>query len=81
MTRRKTIEVARVLDTANHALAAQDVSLTADFRWGIIAMIEAALNDSGNYKGYRYLASEYAPEGSPTVLREGYDATRRAYFS
>ena len=81
---RKTIAVSDVLDFANTALAmtlASDDPEGPSRRRGVIQMIEPVLLYTDNYKGFRYLASEYAPEGSPTVLRDGYDETRRAYFA
>jgi hypothetical protein len=82
---RSTIPVETVRDFANAALAIViDTDTYTDLegpsrRWGIIGMVESVLLTTGNYKGYRYLASEYAPEGSPSVLREGFDPTRRCY--
>jgi hypothetical protein len=79
---RKTIAVADLIVKANHLLTLDDErGVDAQFRWGVIAMIEATLFATDQYKGFRYLPSEYAPAGSPTILREGYDETRRAYFA
>jgi hypothetical protein len=78
---RKTIEVARLRETANRALAYEGYPAernNADFRQGVIAMVEAALFATDNYRGYRYLASEFEPDGSGTLM-DGYDATRREY--
>jgi len=90
---RKTIAVAAIIRTANDSLAhiveepyeeAPDIGVAR--RWGIIGMVESVLFATDNYRGYGYLASEFAAEGEPTarpgtVLREGYDETRRRYFA
>lgn len=86
---RKTIPVRPLVEQANKLLALPDahgtvVDLNADFRRGVISMIEKVLFDSGNYNGFTYLSSELVREDQPhvlntTYLRVGYDDTRRAY--
>lgn len=86
---RKTFAIRPLIDQANHLLSLPDAhgttrDLNADFRWGVIAMVERVLFDSGNYSGFRYLSSELVGADEPhvpntTYLRIGYDETRRAY--
>lgn len=81
---RKTIAVADVLNFANTALAmnlASDDPEGPSRRRGIIQMIEPVLLHTDNYKGYRYLPSEFDTDSGFTKLRDGYDDTRRAYFA
>jgi len=87
---RKTYDVAKLVDTANHMLAlpadhGREEALTPQFRWGVIQMVESALFATGNYRGFRYLSSELVGPDEPhvpntTYLRIGYDETRRAYY-
>lgn len=53
---RKTVEVGKMLNIANHFLAAKNT--TADEREGVIALIETMLFETGNYNGYIYLDTE-----------------------
>lgn len=73
---RKTIAIADLVATTNRMLA-----VTADdmreFRTGVAAVLESALNATGNYAGYSFLASELDNDGAPIL---GYDDTRRVYF-
>lgn len=54
MAKRKTIDVARVVDVCNRALALPDRS--NEYRNGIISVLEHVLTETGNYAGYNYLA-------------------------
>ena len=57
---RKTIEVGKILNIANHFLAAKNTS--ADEREGVCAMLETVLFETGNYMGFRYLEGSDYPE-------------------
>lgn len=53
---RKTIEVAYLLERGNYYLANSEDS-QADERKGVASMVELALHQTGNYKGFGYLDS------------------------
>lgn len=90
MAKRKTVSVRAVVEQANKLLALPDThgtthDLNADFRKGVISMVERVLHDTGNYRGFHYLSSELTTADQPhvphtTYLRIGYDATRRSYI-
>jgi hypothetical protein len=62
---RVTINVNRVRIMANNAL---DSHLTSrGEREGIATLLEAILHDTGNYRGFSYLASEYLPADEQTI--------------
>jgi hypothetical protein len=67
---RKTIEVGKILNIANHFLAAKNTK--EDEREAVCAMLETILHETGNYMGYRYLTIE----GTTYVS----DSSRRYYF-
>ena len=54
MKNRKTIDIAFLKEAANEMLARTDVS--DDFRKGVYVLLEAALQNTGNYKGFNYLS-------------------------
>lgn len=56
---RKTFKVEDLVTAVNHNL--RNGIDTADTRYGMIALIEQVLHDSGNYKGYRYLTQAEIP--------------------
>lgn len=79
---RKTVDVESLRERANSILATSHDDL-AEKRRGVIALLEAALFSVDNYHGYRFLPSEFLPaeeQTSESVLREGYDETRRYYI-
>jgi hypothetical protein len=88
MAGRKTVEVAQVVEFANASLAwvGDDAVIgSAEYRQGVMHMVENVLMRANAYGGFRYLDSEYvsvvggeADELSP-MLRKGYDRTRVAY--
>ena len=98
MASRKTMNVEDLKDFANNQLASsiryerQKESfegIDAEFRQGVMAMIEAVLFETDNYKGYRYLAVDEIPTGcTPGIRRdrgeekqfENTDNTRVRYF-
>ena len=72
----KTIEVGKLLKIANNFLAAE--ATTAEEREGVCSIIEAALFESGNYEGFRYLEQEHHADGTLKTLGCG---SRRYYFT
>lgn len=77
---KKTILISRLVAVANAGLANSD---TVDRQWrlGIISFIEAILNETNNYKGYKYLDSEYIINSKGEKdLKEKFDYTRRRYI-
>ena len=98
MAKRKTMKVADLKDYANNQLSTSIryerqkeglESIDAEFRKGVMAMIEAVLMDTDNYKGYRYLAQDEVPTGSTPGIRrdrgeekqfDDTDHTRVRYF-
>lgn len=87
---RKTFEVDTLRERANALLVMPDSVNPLETlrerqaqRIGAIALIESVLHATGNYRGFRYLDSEYLPaaeQTSDSVLRPGYDDTRRRYL-
>lgn len=74
---RKTMTVERLVQKANAMLAASNPERVAE-RNGVIGFIESVLNETGNYRGFSYLRSQWNEDESG--LREDYDDTRRRYF-
>ena len=83
---RKTIDVDKIRDYANGYLSAKGGTTWA--REAIIRMVEMALMESGNYKGFEYLAQDRLDAKDKPGIRpedvEGYrfydtDATRVRY--
>ena len=80
MPSRKTINVEDLRNYANNQLSCsiryerQKESfegIDAEFRKGVMAMIEAVLFETKNYKGFRYLAQDEVPAGcTPGIRRE-----------
>ena len=80
MARRKTMNVEDLRNYANNQLSTSIryerqkhmiENIDAEFRKGVMAMIEAVLMDTGNYKGFRYLAVDEVPTGcTPGIRRE-----------
>lgn len=89
MSKRKTINVAEVLNTVNHVLAdsAYDDDRHQQYRMGMCILLEDILHKTGNYKGYSYLTQdEIVPDCRPGVRYENgnaefvdTDETRRHY--
>ena len=98
MARRKTMNVVDLKDYANNQLSTSIryerqkdsfENIDAEYRKGVMAMIEAVLFDTDNYKGYRYLAVDEVPTGcTPGIRRDrgeenmfdDTDNTRVRYF-
>lgn len=79
---RKTVPVEAVRDRVNHFLTHSQNHETAA-RKALASLLESILLETGNYKGFLYLASELqtGPDGIEAGLRDGYDDTRRQYLS
>lgn len=75
---RKTVNVQAVKELANRTLASNAAFLDQSYRNGVIGMVEAVLHNTDNYKGFKYLPSEW--DESINGLRVGYDDTRREYL-
>ena len=98
MARRKTMNVVDLKDYANNQLSTSIryerqkdsfENIDAEYRKGVMAMIEAVLMDTDNYNGYRYLAIDEVPTGcTPGIRRDrgeenmfdDTDNTRVRYF-
>lgn len=76
MAARKTVSVDYIKERANTFLATSFDDM-AGMRRGMAALLESVLFESNNYKGYRYLSTEW--DESTGSLREGFDDTRREY--
>lgn len=76
MASRKTIKVEDVKDRVNGFIAAHAANVPDGqaTRMGMIDVLEAVLHDTGNYKGFRYLAS------TSQVHAGNYDESARRYF-
>lgn len=81
---RKTVSVEAMRENSNILLANTARCFDESFRLGVIAMTESILFSTGNYKGFRYLSSEFEDlkigDHETRVLRVGYDDTRREYL-
>lgn len=86
MTRRKTIELRKLVDLVNDMNMAP--SLPKDTRQGANTLLEQALHLSGQYQGFRYLTSNDLPESvEPGIVGQEEngkyifgDESRRQYF-
>lgn len=89
MPRKTTIDVAQLIEWVNTRCATDstqtltmhghEVTAQQAYRLGLASLLEQALHATGNYQGFSYSDSEYV--GEHRKLREGYDATRRMYYS
>lgn len=57
MARRKTIEIAKVVDTCNNALLHTPDTHKKE-RQGIIFIVETIMHSTNTYSGYRYLGPQ-----------------------
>ena len=84
--RRKTIDVADLVDIANNHL--QHSTCCEQNRWGVISLLESALYAVNKYNGYMNLGIDEVPMGHLPGIREGrypeayvnVDDTRRQYL-
>jgi hypothetical protein len=91
MAKRKTIEISKLVEIANGILQ-NSGSDYADIRQGAINMIESALMETKNYRGFRYLDETEVDASSRPGIRDtatisrgvdnfrDTDSTRRHYF-
>lgn len=75
MARKKTVAVADVLEWANHFLEGSSDDMK-ELRKGIICMTEKILYETGNYKGFVYLASAKLVKGDLGLCVRIGDETR-----
>lgn len=61
---RKTIEVLRILEWANHNLKRDDEYATREFKIGIICMLEDVLHATNNYAGFMFLNNDDSDTGT-----------------
>lgn len=73
---RKTIEIETLRKNANTFLADSADEMVGERR-GIALLLERALFETMNYKGFVYLSSEW--DDATDSLRDGFDDTRRSY--
>jgi hypothetical protein len=66
---KKTINVAFILENANHMLSNKEIS--NDEKSGIVYMLETVLHSSGHYNGYYYLTNEKDEKGELVIRKEG----------
>lgn len=71
---RKTIEIDRLRTMINTMLEQSKDELT-EGRTALAGLLETALMETGNYKGFRYLQTEWDDQGLPHFG----DETRRHY--
>jgi hypothetical protein len=92
MSKRKTIEISKLTEMTNSILK-NSCADYADIRQGTINLIESALFETKNYKGFRYLdETEVGADSLPGIRDTAIsstrgpdnfkdtDATRRHYF-
>ena len=76
MSKRKTIEISKLVEIANGILQ-NSGSEYVDVRQGTINMIEAALFETKNYKGVRYLdETEVSADSRPGIRDTAISSTR-----
>lgn len=76
---RKTVEIESLLQYANGFLSARGGS--TESRYGIICMLEHALNKANRYRGFFYLGEEeVANDDLPGIRWEKYDEDRETRF-
>ena len=76
MSKRKTIEISKLVEMANGILQ-NSGSDCVGIRQGVINMIEATLMETKNYKGFRYLDETEVSDGSwPGIRGTAYSNTR-----
>lgn len=78
MGKRKTVAVTELVARVNRMIAASADEMQAE-RQALAVLLESVLMDTGNYKGFQYLSSEFIDRDTAT-FRENYDATRRKYL-
>ena len=61
---RKTTPVRTILDNANKMLRRTDEFATAEFKIGIICMLEDVLHATGNYRGFQFIDNDDSETGT-----------------
>ena len=72
---RKTIEVKKVVEMANKALAKSESEGwfgTVEYKYGVVTMLEQILHKTGNYHGFMFLDNEDSKIDTPGYLRRKY---------
>jgi hypothetical protein len=76
MSKRKTIEISKLVEMANGILQNSGADCVG-IRQGTINMIEAALFETKNYKGFRYLdETEVSADSLPGIRDTAISSTR-----
>ena len=76
MSKRKTIEISKLVEMANGILQ-NSGSDCVGIRQGIMNLVEAALFETGNYKGFRYLdETEVSADSLPGIRDTAISSTR-----
>jgi hypothetical protein len=76
MSKRKTIEISKLVEIANGILQ-NSGSDCAGIRQGIMNLVESALFETGNYKGFRYLdETEVGADSLPGIRDTAISSTR-----
>lgn len=83
---RKTVDVKRVLEMSNKALANFDLQnrtfgeeSAKGFRLGVIATLETVLHETGNYKGFQFTDPDRQHIGG-YLIDNTYDPSIRTYY-
>lgn len=82
---RKTIAIKDLLVRVNNMLA--NSTCSSEVRQGMMGVLESVLHDTGNYKGFRYLAQAEVPAGHLPGIQQGEekfantDKTRVCYYA
>ncbi len=61
---RKTTPVRTILDNANKMLRRTDKFATAEFKIGIICMLEGVLHATDNYRGFQFIDNDDSETGT-----------------
>jgi hypothetical protein len=69
MAKRKTVSVEALTEQANYLLANDKHG--PEHRFGVMALIETVLHDTGNYRGFRYLEISEVPKGCLPGINAG----------
>ena len=76
---RKTIEIQKIKDKVNWMLK-YSTQMNPDVRRGMYSVLEWALGETGNYKGYNNLTQENVPSGElPGIIFDAFPGTNHQY--
>lgn len=76
-SKRKTYKIETLIEKVNGMLMGSAPD-EGEARQGMATVLESVLHETGNYRGFSYLPTEWKADGSG--LRDGFDDTRRRYF-